>query len=219
MTKVRYMWVFGFWITDFGSTYDVCANAIILEGASRDCQMRPARASAVSRDAKRSASSSRRTSSPRTSSSRKRGPMIVGYHLIFGAYGFWLPNDPRGSWSDFVGSWELYRYGGPATKTSETRSLANVPHDHAARIAAKRALLRPAVQFTGLQARAVVGGFADYVHLVTGLLPIPALLWQLHVGQASCLPVTIATAGWKPALRRQLFGCSSFSSRARPHGT
>jgi hypothetical protein len=28
--------------------------------------------------------------------------MILGYHVIFGAYGFWLPNDPRGSWSDFV---------------------------------------------------------------------------------------------------------------------
>src|SRR4051812_43899841 len=33
--------------------------------------------------------------------------MIVGYHVIFSTYGFWLPNDPRGSWSDFVGSWEL----------------------------------------------------------------------------------------------------------------
>lgn len=35
--------------------------------------------------------------------------MIHGYHLIWGAYGFWLPNDPRGSWSDFVYSWELER--------------------------------------------------------------------------------------------------------------
>lgn len=50
--------------------------------------------------------------------------MIVGYHIIFSAYGFWLPNDPRGSWSDFVGSWELFRYG-PATKTTERRSLAS----------------------------------------------------------------------------------------------
>jgi hypothetical protein len=30
--------------------------------------------------------------------------MILAFHAIFGAYGFWLPNDPRGSWSDFVGS-------------------------------------------------------------------------------------------------------------------
>ncbi len=44
--------------------------------------------------------------------------MIVGYHVIFAMYGFWLPNDPRGSWSDFVGSREVHRYG-TATKTTE----------------------------------------------------------------------------------------------------
>jgi hypothetical protein len=41
--------------------------------------------------------------------------MIRGYHVIFGAYGFWLPNDPRGSWSEFVGSWELFRFGAATT--------------------------------------------------------------------------------------------------------
>jgi REP element-mobilizing transposase RayT len=87
--------------------------------------------------------------------------MILGYHIIFGAYGFWLPNDPRGSWSDFVGAWELYRYG-PATKTTEARSLAHQPHDVAARLAAKQALKYPPVQFTGTQARAVGRGFAAY---------------------------------------------------------
>ena len=35
--------------------------------------------------------------------------MIIAYHVIFGMYGFWLPNDPRGSWSDFVAAWELFR--------------------------------------------------------------------------------------------------------------
>lgn len=88
--------------------------------------------------------------------------MIVGYHVIFSAYGFWLPNDPRGSWSDWVGSWELFRYG-PATKTTERRSLAYKKHDHSQRLAAKQALKRPAVQFTGIQARAVGQGFAAYV--------------------------------------------------------
>jgi hypothetical protein len=62
--------------------------------------------------------------------------MIVGYHVVFGAYGFWLPNDPRGSWSVFVGSWELFRYG-PATKTSETWSQARQPHDIRLRLAAE----------------------------------------------------------------------------------
>ena len=111
--------------------------------------------------------------------------MIAGYHIIFGAYGFWLPNDPRGSWSEYVGSWELYRRYGPATKTEEDRSVAYRPHDQAERLAAKQALKRPPVQFSGVQARAVARGFAayversqlavwacailpDHVHLVTG---------------------------------------------------
>ncbi len=88
--------------------------------------------------------------------------MIAGYHVIFGAYGFWLPNDPRGSWSDWVGSWDLYRYG-PATKTTERRSVAYRPHDHAQRLAAKKSLKRPAIAFTGVQARAVGQGFGSYV--------------------------------------------------------
>lgn len=28
--------------------------------------------------------------------------MVVGYHLVWTAYGWWLPNDPRGSWSDAI---------------------------------------------------------------------------------------------------------------------
>jgi REP element-mobilizing transposase RayT len=28
--------------------------------------------------------------------------MVAGYHLIWTAYGWWLPNDPRGSWSDVI---------------------------------------------------------------------------------------------------------------------
>jgi hypothetical protein len=61
----------------------------------------------------------------------KRG--VLAYHGLFCAYGSWLPNDPRGSWSDFVASWELFRAGGPATKTLARHSLANVPHDAQAR--------------------------------------------------------------------------------------
>jgi REP element-mobilizing transposase RayT len=87
--------------------------------------------------------------------------MVLGYHVIFGAYGFWLPNDPRGSCSEFVGSWELLRYGA-ATRMTETRSLAAREHDRAQRLLAKQALKYPAVTFTGLQARAVGRGFAQY---------------------------------------------------------
>jgi len=128
--------------------------------------------------------------------------MIVGYHVIFGAYGFWLPNDPRGSWSEFVGSWELFRHGS-ATKTDERRSVAHRPHDRTTRLAAKTALQRPAAQFTGEQARAVGIGFAkyaakaklsiwacsimpDHVHLVLGRhrLQVESLVVQLK-GEAT----------------------------------
>jgi REP element-mobilizing transposase RayT len=88
--------------------------------------------------------------------------MILAAHLIFSAYGFWLPNDPRGSWSDFVRSWELLRFG-RATKVEERHSLARRPHDSALRAAAKKALRYPPVIFSGLQARAIANGFADCV--------------------------------------------------------
>jgi hypothetical protein len=36
---------------------------------------------------------------------------LLAAHIIFTAYGFWLPNDPRGSWSEWVAAWELFRFG------------------------------------------------------------------------------------------------------------
>jgi REP element-mobilizing transposase RayT len=87
---------------------------------------------------------------------------VLAYHVIFSTYGFWLPNDPRGSWSDFVGAWELFRFG-PATKTDQRRSLAHEAHDHHKRLAAKAALKYPPVEFTGRQARAVGQGFEAFV--------------------------------------------------------
>lgn len=113
--------------------------------------------------------------------------MIVGYHLIMTASGFWLPNDPRGSWSDFVGSWDLVLAGGPATreKVVERRSHAADPHDREKRLATKAVLQYPPVVFSGVQARAIGRGFQafiqkswlpvwacaimpDHIHLVVG---------------------------------------------------
>jgi len=86
--------------------------------------------------------------------------MILGFHFIFSAYGFWLPNDPRGSWSDVVREWELLLFG-PATKVSTTRSLAGDPHDAALRRAAKQALRHPPVRFNAAQREAIAAGFAE----------------------------------------------------------
>ena len=88
--------------------------------------------------------------------------MVIAYHVIFSAYGFWLPNDPRGSWSDFVRRWELIRFG-KATKIDETHSVAHRAHDRERRLSAKRALTYPAVRLTGLQARAIARGIAKAV--------------------------------------------------------
>jgi len=80
---------------------------------------------------------------------------MIGLHLTFSAYGFWPPNDPRGSWSTTVRAQHLYEVGGPATKVATRRSLARRPHDYRLRQAIKSELKYPPVQFTGIQARAV----------------------------------------------------------------
>ncbi|MCC7476365.1 MAG: hypothetical protein IT425_13305 [Pirellulales bacterium] len=87
--------------------------------------------------------------------------MIHAYHVIWGTHGFWLPNDPRGSWSEFVASWELARFGS-ATKSLERREV-DVAQWRAWRTAAETALKFPSVHFTGGQARAVGKGFANAV--------------------------------------------------------
>jgi len=86
--------------------------------------------------------------------------MIQGFHFIFSAYGFWLPNDPRGSWSDTVREFNLRQFG-PATKVATTRSVAGKPHNHQQRLAAKQALRYPLVRFTGEQAVEIAKGFSD----------------------------------------------------------
>lgn len=86
--------------------------------------------------------------------------MIIAYHMIFGAYGFWLPNDPRGSRSTTVWGENLQPFG-PATQAPDRRSSARDAHDFAQRRQAKRALKYPPVKFSGIQARAVVRGVED----------------------------------------------------------
>lgn len=116
---------------------------------------------------------------------------ILSVHLCWGTYGFWLPNDPRGSGSKEVWAPELRPFG-PATFVEDrAKSRGRVPHDRKLRSEAKKHLNYPAVLFDGLQARAVARGFAkllkeveipcyactvlpDHVHLVVGPSAIPA---------------------------------------------
>ncbi len=86
--------------------------------------------------------------------------MVHGYHLILPMYGFWLPNDPRGSWSDFVRRWELARFG-PSLKSFERKDIDSLSvKENAARVAAKKALFYPPVSISGSQALTIAHGFS-----------------------------------------------------------
>jgi REP element-mobilizing transposase RayT len=86
--------------------------------------------------------------------------MVVAYHSTFCAYGFWLPNDPRGSWSDYVRCWDLYYAAGGGTACGARRSVAAKTHDPAIRRRAKEHLLQAPVRFTMQQIACIGRGFA-----------------------------------------------------------
>lgn len=88
--------------------------------------------------------------------------MVIGYHILLGTYGFWLPNDPRGSRSKFVWSGDLANFG-EATTVTEIRTHAADPHNHRKRIAAKKALMFPEVKLNGEQAQQVAFAIAEAV--------------------------------------------------------
>ena len=85
--------------------------------------------------------------------------MPLAYHLILSCYGFWLPNDPRGSWSNIIRNDKLKSFG-PASKVNTRSSLANKPHSFKDRIAAKHALSYPPVILNEKQSLSVAKGFA-----------------------------------------------------------
>ena len=86
--------------------------------------------------------------------------MVEAYFSTFTVYGFWLPNDPRGSGSVYVGSKSLLPYG-LATKVQSRRSVAWRRCDPVIRREAKLALKYPPVQLNGSQALHVALAFAD----------------------------------------------------------
>lgn len=103
--------------------------------------------------------------------------MVHAYHIILPMYGFWLLNDPRGSWSEFVASWELARFG-ETTRNLEQRTLSQLSDEELAhREAAQKALHYPAVSLNGHQALSIANGFkakaadSKYEILACSILP------------------------------------------------
>jgi REP element-mobilizing transposase RayT len=87
---------------------------------------------------------------------------VIGFHIIICNYGFWLPNDQRGSGSDYVRSKDLLKYG-PANPNVENRSVAGNPFDPEIRRLARSELLYPHVELNGQQALSVAVGFRNEI--------------------------------------------------------
>jgi len=86
--------------------------------------------------------------------------MVHGYHVVFGTYGFWLPNDQRGAWSNFIGAWEL-RLRGKLTKGLENPKLTIEQLQWQRNTKGK--LKYPEVILTGQQALCVGKGFSNAI--------------------------------------------------------
>jgi REP element-mobilizing transposase RayT len=85
---------------------------------------------------------------------------VIAYHIIFGAYGFWLPNDPRGSMSRYVLAPRLQAFGLPHPVREDT-SLS--PAERGRLQAMRDELQYPAVRFSDEQIGCVAGAFAEIV--------------------------------------------------------
>ncbi len=88
--------------------------------------------------------------------------MVLAYRSIISAYGFWLPNDPCGSWSDSVHKFELQCFG-PATKVQNADLVVRSPNSRRLREAAKEALDYSPVLFTDQQIEVIGHGIKRYV--------------------------------------------------------
>jgi REP element-mobilizing transposase RayT len=130
--------------------------------------------------------------------------MIHAFHSIFSMYGFWMPNDPRGSGSNYVANWELFRYGA-ATHVKTRRSVAAKSHDRSIRMTAKTTLKYSPVHVTGLQARAIVEGFALAIDVA-----------DYHIQACAVLPDHVhLVIAWHPRDIRRIVG--HLKSKATAH--
>ena len=87
---------------------------------------------------------------------------VIAYHLIWTAYGTWLPNDPRGSGSTSVNTPELAELGDPhfgRKRVQPSRSEVKELYSEAA-----EKLSFPIVRFDEQQRHAVGESFLEIIH-------------------------------------------------------
>jgi REP element-mobilizing transposase RayT len=95
--------------------------------------------------------------------------LVLGFHVICTNYGFWLPNDERGSGSDFVRSDSLLKFG-PANPVTTRRSVAAKPFDSKIRQWALTSLRYPPVIWTGRQAQCIALAFKQEIDTYGGTI-------------------------------------------------
>jgi len=105
------------------------------------------------------------------------GRPVIAYHIIFGAYGFWLPNDPRGSQSRYVFAPRLTLFGPPRPLKADT-TLRPADADQLRKM--QMELDRPPVRFSAAQTAAIAHGFGDIIGKL-GLVFYAAALMPDHM--------------------------------------
>ena len=150
---------------------------------------------------------------------------VLAYHIIFTTYGFWLPNDQRGSGSEVVRAPHLQRFGA-ATKllADGNRSVAHRPFDHGVREEARASLKYPHVRLDGTQAHGVAMSIGDTLDrrdvtcLACCVLPdhVHVLVLRRNTERAERLSSALK-ANASRVLREQ--GRHPLADYARPDGT
>ncbi|MCL2745035.1 MAG: transposase [Planctomycetaceae bacterium] len=118
---------------------------------------------------------------------------IIAYHCVLSMYGFWLPNDPRGSGSDSVRTDWIQPFG-KAMKTTGKHSVAHLALSEEQKQKqrdAKKALMFPPVKLNGEQALAVIQGFTEVIDFDVYACSIMPEHMHIVIGQVNNIDDTV----------------------------
>ncbi len=88
-------------------------------------------------------------------------PLVLAYHLVWTGYGWWLPNDPRGSTSRTVSHDRIAELGPLHFGRRETQPSGRVVRQFYERAAG--VLMFPLLHFDNEQIQAIASAFADEI--------------------------------------------------------
>lgn len=113
--------------------------------------------------------------------------MIHAYHATFGTFGSWLPNDPRGSASRFVGSRKMFGLGGQADPSKRTKYNELPASEQLKHTLIQSQLVREAVVFNESHLREIAVAFGQFIsehrHQVWAAAILPC---HVHLVFARC---------------------------------